>query len=350
MKILSIGHLDSGINTKKYPELKPFIQQFKFFDDIGKESSNTPADTSGHGTTTALAIYNFAPKAKLYSAAVINSGHVYPRILAGLDWMLELPIKVASMAIGFNTIIPLFEKHLKKLHDKGVLIVIPSGNGGTAKSYTPAWSPYVLTVGAYDKNKQPSEFSSAIHTPEGACIKPEILALENFKQLKGTSFASSYVAGKAAAIWQQHPEWNLEQIKSFIIRQAEPIEKPLDYKAKYGFFDLEKPLLFPKNNQNDLLTTTNTIFKYPKNEPFIDPYLLKTIDIYLDHTELHVLVTWKTGVPQKITKKIIQQNGVLINSFLNGNITHIKTPNLNLKELLHNKFIEAIHTTKPPIF
>lgn len=237
---ISIGHLDTGVCLSKKPELQNFVEQFSLFNEVGRLVSTTPTDTGMHGTQTAAIIHRIAPKAKLFSAAVIDEGHIYTRILAGLEWLLNQPIQVLAIAIGVPIQSPLFERMLEKLAAKDVLIIVPSGNGGTGVAFTPAWSPHVLTVGAVDANNLPAPYSSSINTKNGDCIKPEILAPGEIEQQKGTSMASSYIAGVAALLRQQFPKLTAMEIREKLIACCNPVPKEYEYKVKFGVIDMSK--------------------------------------------------------------------------------------------------------------
>lgn len=249
---ICIGHLDTGICFSKNLKLQDFVEQFRLFDKDGHFVSTTPTDTGTHGTQTATIIHRITPDAKLFSAAVIDEGHIYTRILAGLEWLLNQPIQVLAMAIGVPVQSPLFERMLEKLAAKDVLIIVPSGNGGTGVAFTPAWSPYVLTVGAVDTNNLPASYSSSINTKDGDCIKPEILAPGEIEQQKGTSMASSYVAGVAALLRQQFPKLTAMEIRAKLIACCNPVPKEYEYKVKFGVIDMNKVMaLFDTTAQSE---------------------------------------------------------------------------------------------------
>jgi subtilisin family serine protease len=235
-----LGHLDTGVCLSKNSELQQCIEKFRLFNGEGFLASATPTDTGTHGTQTAAIIHRIAPKAKVFSAAVIDEGHIYTRILAGLEWLLNQPIQVLAMAIGVPIQSPLFERMLEKLAAKDVLIIVPSGNRGTGVAFTPAWSPHVLTVGAVDANNLPAPYSSSINTKNGDCLKPEILAPGEIEQQKGTSMASSYIAGVAALLRQQFPKLTAMEVQEKLIACCNPVPKEYEYKVKFGVIDMSK--------------------------------------------------------------------------------------------------------------
>ncbi|MCT7967814.1 S8 family serine peptidase [Laspinema sp. D1] len=249
---ICIGHLDTGVCLSSNLGLRDFVEEFRFFDEDGRLVSTTPTDTGTHGTQTAAIIHQIAPDAKLFAAAVIDEGHIYTRILAGLEWLLNQPIQVLAMAIGVPIQSLLFERMLEKLVAKDILIVVPSGNSGTGVIFTPAWSPHVLTVGAVDANNQPAPYSSSINAKDGDCIKPEILAPGEIEQQKGTSMASSYVAGVAALLRQQFPKLTAMEIREKLIACCNPVSKEYEYKVKFGVIDMNKVMtLFDTNAKSE---------------------------------------------------------------------------------------------------
>lgn len=231
---LRIGHLDTGIDPESNPVLRGAIERFQYFDDEGHPSPAPPCDPSGHGSETAAVIRELAPECRFFSAAVINEGHIYTRILAGLEWMRHQPVSVLSMAIGIPVKSPIFERMLGMLVLRDVLIVVPSGNRGSGVTFTPAWSPHVLTVGAMEPDGTPAMYSSSVNVEDGTSLKPEIIAPTGNGARRGTSIASSRVAALAAVLRHRHPELSAADTRKLLLERTHPLSKEFFYKASHG--------------------------------------------------------------------------------------------------------------------
>jgi serine protease AprX len=138
----------------------------------------------------------------------------------------------------------------------GIVVVAAAGNMGTASdaaSYAPGNDPYVLTVGAVDEQGTPgtaddvtANWSSQGTTQDGFS-KPDVLAPGAhivstlapgsdfaascpscvtggaYFQASGTSLAAPIVAGIAADLVAEHPDWTPAQVKGAIVNTAVPV-------------------------------------------------------------------------------------------------------------------------------
>jgi hypothetical protein len=120
----------------------------------------------------------------------------------------------------------------------GMVVVVAAGNDGLNHMIgTPAGAPSAITVGASFRTDQQvtmvAEFSSRGPATQSGAIKPDLLApgvsvlstgLEHqFIRLSGTSMATPYVAGLAALLLEQHPDWTPARIKAALVTTAIPL-------------------------------------------------------------------------------------------------------------------------------
>lgn len=195
-----IGHLDTGVDASALPEgLK--VAAWKAFDEGAREIDSAPNDPFGHGTATACAILEVAPKVELHCAQVLEHGLVLARVLCGLEWMLTQPVDIVCMALGLPFYTPLFDAHIEALSAQGKQVVAPSGNAGPGVVHSPAFHPLATTVGALDSHGKAQLRCSTFRSPLRNADKPDrwSLASVSSKDVSGgSSLATAIYSGEMA--------------------------------------------------------------------------------------------------------------------------------------------------------
>ncbi|WP_346535378.1 S8 family serine peptidase [Micromonospora sp. DPT] len=271
---VKVGVIDTGVD-QTHPDLAGRVAAAENF-----SPDPDALDRVGHGTHVASTIAGtaaasqgrykgVAPDATLYSAKVcMAEGCPESAILAGMTWVAEQGVKVANMSLGGQDgpeIDPI-EAALTNLTSRyGVLFVVSAGNSGEAGESTvssPGSVTEALTVGAVTKTGELAEFSSRGPRAGDAGIKPDITAPgvgivaarsstsdlwpddENpqYASLNGTSMAAPHVAGAAAILAQQHPDWTPERIKSTLMAAAQPNAGIGVYEQGAGFLDVARAI------------------------------------------------------------------------------------------------------------
>jgi hypothetical protein len=121
----------------------------------------------------------------------------------------------------------------------GVVVSVAAGNDGNFHSIgSPAAAPAAITVGASwidDENVLTvADFSSRGPSPQNASIKPDLVAPGvrilstglhgGYVELSGTSMAAPYVAGLAALLLEEHPDWTPARVKAALVTTSLPID------------------------------------------------------------------------------------------------------------------------------
>jgi subtilisin family serine protease len=257
-KGVKVAVLDTGIDTS-HPDVKDQVIAAKNF-----STATTTGDRYGHGTHVASIIAGtgaaypagsggkykgVAPGAKLLNGKVLNddgegddSG-----IIAGMEWAAAQGADIVNLSLGGGDTpgVDPMEATVNRLsEEKGVLFAIAAGNEGEYGAKTvgsPGSAADALTVGAVDGNDRLADFSSRGPTVDGA-IKPDVTAPgvditaasakgsvlakeegENppgYVTLSGTSMATPHVAGAAALLKQQHPDWTFGELKAVLVGSA----------------------------------------------------------------------------------------------------------------------------------
>ncbi len=209
-------------------------------------------DTSGHGTHVASTIAGsddrhagVAPGARLMVGKVLGvDGGREDQVLAGMRWAVDNGARVVNMSLGGDgpgngwDLLSMAVNDLSE--STGALFVVSAGNAGGASTVSsPGAADRALTVGSVTKDDQLSTFSSRGPRIGDLALKPEIVAPgsdvvaaraagtlapfavdERHARLSGTSMAAPHVAGAAALLAQQHPDWTGEQIKGALVGSA----------------------------------------------------------------------------------------------------------------------------------
>ncbi|GAA2398749.1 S8 family serine peptidase [Streptomyces coeruleofuscus] len=246
-KGVKIAVLDTGVDAT-HPDLKGQV--------IGAKNFTTSPDTTdkvGHGTHVASIAAGtgaksggkykgVAPGAKIINGKVLDDGGFGSdsEVLAGIEWAAAEGADVVNMSLGGGdtpAIDPLEAAVNKLSEEKGILFAIAAGNEGGFGEQTigsPGSAAAALTVGAVDDKDVLADFSSRGPGMDGA-LKPDVtapgvditaasapgnqIAAEvgekpaGYMTISGTSMATPHVAGAAALLKQQHPDWKYPELK-----------------------------------------------------------------------------------------------------------------------------------------
>ncbi len=273
-KGVKVAVLDTGIDAT-HPDLKGRVGEAKNF-----SAAADTVDRAGHGTHVASTIAGsgaasptgakyagVAPGARLLVGKVLDdSGEGDDSgVIAGMQWAVAQGAKVVNMSLGGEDrpgIDPV-EQAVNDLSARsGALFVIAAGNEGPGEGTigTPGSAAAALTVGAVDRRDAIAEFSSRGPTADGF-LKPDVTApgvdivaaeaaegdmgdpaADGYVSLSGTSMATPHVAGAAAILAQQHPDWTGPQIKAALTASAKPTAATSAYTQGTGRVDVARAI------------------------------------------------------------------------------------------------------------
>ncbi|NKE56605.1 S8 family serine peptidase [Lentzea sp. PSKA42] len=259
-KGIKVAIVDTGVD-EKHPDL---VGQQIAEKNFTTDPDNT--DKVGHGTHVGSTVASHdskyggvAPGAQLLDAKVcIEFGCQESWILDGMRWAAEQGAQVVNMSLGGGDtpeIDPL-EQAVNDLTAKhGTLFVIAAGNSGSPGSVSsPSTAEAALSVGAVDRDDKLAPFSSKGPRAGDSGLKPEVTAPgvdivaaaagtngEHFAA-SGTSMATPHVAGAAALLRQQHPEWTPAQLKSVLATTAKPTAGVSAFDQGAGRIDVAKAI------------------------------------------------------------------------------------------------------------
>jgi subtilisin family serine protease len=269
-KGVKIAVLDTGVD-ETHPDLKGVELAQKDFSGAGNSvdhfghGTHVASIAAGSGAKSGGKYKGVAPGAKILDGKVLDdfgSGDE-SGIIAGMQWAADQGAKVANLSLGgFDSpAVDPIEAAVNKLSaEKGILFVIAAGNDGPAAGTvgSPGSAEAALTVGAVDQGDKIADFSSVGPTADGS-LKPDLTApgvdivaakaaqgvigapaADGYVALSGTSMATPHVAGAAAIMAQEHPEWTGEQIKEALTASTAPGTGLSAYQQGTGRVDLAR--------------------------------------------------------------------------------------------------------------
>ncbi|MFD4668816.1 S8 family serine peptidase [Lentzea sp. NPDC058450] len=245
----TVAVLDTGY-APGHPDLAGVVKGEKDFTGEGI------VDNVGHGTHVASTVagrgarYTGVAKGAdlLIGKVCQTSGCPFDAILAGMQWAADSGAKVVNMSLGGGPgdgVSDPLERAVNRLSaEKGTLFVVAAGNyGRRVPVASPASADAALAVASVTKQDGYSTFSQPGPRFKDHAVKPDIAAPgedvvaaraagtladhavdEHHARLTGTSMATPHVAGAAAILAAQHPEWTGGQIKAALMGSATPID------------------------------------------------------------------------------------------------------------------------------
>ncbi|MFE2626361.1 S8 family serine peptidase [Streptomyces sp. NPDC059374] len=281
---VTVAVLDTGIDAT-HPDVASRI--------VGKvDFTGSPTGTKdghGHGTHVASTVLGsgaaskgrykgVAPGAKLLVGKVCDDAGQCPddAIIAAMDWAAHAGAKVVNLSLGgepTDGTDPLSQAVNELSRSTGTLFVAAAGNSGLVrqKVVAPAVADDALAVAAVDDNGDMASFSNRGPRVGDGAAKPDIAAPgvgivaarasgtamgtpvdDSYTASDGTSMATPHVAGAAAIVAQQHPDFTGAQIKALLMDTADDLGHDV-YAQGTGQVDLATatdPRLVPKGNLN----------------------------------------------------------------------------------------------------
>ncbi|GAB3456670.1 S8 family peptidase [Actinophytocola sediminis] len=240
---VDVAVLDTGVD-RDHPDLAGQVAA-----EVDLTGGGSPADGNGHGTHVASIIagtgaaaagarQGVAAKSRLLSAKVLDAEGLGQAswVIAGMEWATSQGADIVNLSLGARTTtgddpVTMALDALSESTD--TLFVVAAGNSGPGQLSieTPGSAPSALTVGATDAAGRVARFSSWGPTNGTYRPKPDIAAPGaeitgaapggGYAQLSGTSQATPHVAGAAALLREQHPDWDGERIKAALMSTAD---------------------------------------------------------------------------------------------------------------------------------
>ncbi|MFG2677604.1 S8 family serine peptidase [Streptomyces sp. NPDC048392] len=251
-KGVTVAVLDSGVDAG-HPDLAGRIARSRSFVP-GEEV----ADRYGHGTHVTSTVggsgaasdgreKGVAPGATLAVGKVLDDEGYGSEsaIIAGMEWAArDVAADIVSMSLGSTEpsdgTDPMAEAVNTLSRETGALFVVAAGNTGAPSSIgSPGAADAALTVGAVDSADQAAWFTSAGPRHGDNALKPDlsapgvgILAARSrlaagsgdYTGMDGTSMATPHIAGVAALLAEEHPDWTGARLKDALMSTSEELD------------------------------------------------------------------------------------------------------------------------------
>lgn len=223
----------------------------------GDPNQSPPPMMAGHGTGVAALIaapvgnlnpasgdgqmVGVAPNASILPVKVCdqNGSCTGLTVAAGVCYAISQKVNVINLSLGGPAPSRIVRNTLAEAAANGIVVVAAAGNEGqTAPHFPAAYStndygeavPGLLAVGAVNANFGAAAFSNSgpwvsLAAPGQGVWTANITgrgANYGYQYFDGTSFAAPFVAGTAALLRSQHPDWTPAQIKAQIVGTANP--------------------------------------------------------------------------------------------------------------------------------
>jgi minor extracellular protease Epr len=269
-KGVKIGIVDSGCNLN-HKDLN--IASYKDF-----TGSGTAEDSSGHGTHVAgiiaaqgnsYGVIGVAPDSEIhiYKALDGQKGSI-KSVTSAISAAIDDGMDIINMSLGATQGTKSLENLCKKAKDKGIIVVVASGNSGAEQKFYPASYEECIAVGAIDESMRVAYFTSYGEQLDVVGPGARILSthLNNgYAVLSGTSMASPFVSGCLALMKQAGIDLTYDNITKSTI----DIESPnFDNKSGYGILDPKLSILGEKTEvppKKHLIETFASFFCKKKN-------------------------------------------------------------------------------------
>ncbi|SDM24942.1 Serine protease, subtilisin family [Nonomuraea maritima] len=262
-----VAVLDTGVDAE-HPDLagqldatRSFVPDEDVIDRVG-HGTHVASTIAGTGAASDGKERGVAPGARLHIGKVLNNAGEGQDswIIAGMEWAArEEHAKVISMSLGSGPTDgtdPKSEAVNRLSAETGALFTVAAGNSGPDMQSvaSPGTADAALTVGAVDSLDRLAVFSSRGPRRGDNGLKPEITApgvgvvaaRSQYAQegegpyltMDGTSMATPHVAGAAALLAAQHPDWNGQQLKDALLSTSKITRQYDAYWAGSGRVDV----------------------------------------------------------------------------------------------------------------
>lgn len=232
---VKIGIVDSGINTE-HEDIKAEYMTYAI--NFASETPEDVTDKMGHGTFIAgligaqnnneIGIIGLTPNVEMISLKCFDESLStdIETVIKCIEKAIELKVDVLNLS--FTT--PIYSEELKEVInraiDNQIIVIAPSGNDLSKKSYYPASFDGVISVNSIHVEPiglaiSPSYISNpnkevTVSAPGDNILSVSHKDLGGYKQRDGSSYATAYVSALAVMAKQHTPTMGIVSFENLL--------------------------------------------------------------------------------------------------------------------------------------
>ena len=225
-----IAILDTGIDSDHTDKPAHILKGYDFIDN-----DNSPQDEHGHGTfisgviaansNNSLGIAGVCQNCSIMPIRVMDKDGLgtYKDLVKGIKYAVDNGADIINMSLGSYRYSQSLLDAVNYAHQKGALLIAPSGNGGGNSLMYPAKYPNVIGVGATDSSDAiwpGSNFGDSLDISAPGANVYSLGLKSSYKYQSGTSIAAAHVAGVAGLLLSQNPALSNNEIAQAIYQNA----------------------------------------------------------------------------------------------------------------------------------
>ncbi len=246
-----IAIIDTGIDSN-HPDLTNKMRRHAGGAVYGYNTLNNSTnalDDNGHGTHCAgiaaaeinngvgiagvaawnPAVSNANSYVQLMPVKVLNSSGSgsLDAVARGITWAADNGAHILSLSLGAGAGSQQLQDAVNYAWNRGCLVVVAAGNGGSSSPQYPAYYTNSIAVAATDSTDTLASFSQYGSWVDIAAPGVNILSTypsNRYQSLSGTSMACPHVAGAAAVLWSHNPSLTNAQLRSALETNVDPYQ------------------------------------------------------------------------------------------------------------------------------
>jgi thermitase len=148
-------------------------------------------------------------------------------VARGITWAADNGAHILSLSLGGAGGSQQLQDAVNYAWNRGCLVVVAAGNGGSSSPQYPAYYTNSIAVAATDSSDRLASFSQYGSWVDIAAPGVNILATypnNQYRSLSGTSMACPHVAGAVAVLWSHNPSLTNAQIRSALETNVDPYQ------------------------------------------------------------------------------------------------------------------------------
>ena len=250
-RMVYIAIIDTGIDSN-HPDLTNKMRRHSNGAVYGYNTLNNTTnalDDNGHGTHCAgiaaaeinngvgiagiaawnPSVANANSYVKLMPVKVLasNGSGSLASVANGITWAADNGAHILSLSLGAGSGAQQLADAVNYAWNRGCLIVVAAGNGGSSAPQYPAYYTNAIAVAATDSSDRLASFSQYGSWVDIAAPGVSILSTipnNSYASYDGTSMACPHVAGAAAVLWSHNGSLTNAQLRSALETNVDPYQ------------------------------------------------------------------------------------------------------------------------------